>query len=145
MDDLEEAVVFATEMHAGQTDKAGEAYIEHPLRVMHTLDCRVEKIVGVLHDTVEDTDATVKEVRDLFGRRVAVPIALLTHSCDDEYLEYVAKIKRNEIARRVKLADLNDNMNLSRLDTITQEDLERRNKYESAYVLLTGGKKPVSQ
>lgn len=147
MNDLESAIVFATKKHAGQTDKAGEAYINHPLRVMDSLDTRTEKIVGVLHDTVEDTDATVKELHEIFGRRVAIPVSLLTHtqSEDTDYLDYIKDIKRNEIATRVKLADLQDNMNLSRLDEISQSDLERRNKYESAHVLLTGGEKPVSR
>lgn len=136
MNDLELAITTATHAHAGQTDRAGEAYIQHPLRVMDTLDSRILKIVGVLHDTVEDSDVTVQEVRTTFGRRVAVAVELLTHDEDDSYMEYIEKVSSNPVASRVKMADLEDNMDLGRFDEVKQEDLERVNKYEVAFKKL---------
>lgn len=133
MNELNKAIVFAAQLHEGQTDKGGNEYIQHPLRVMDNVETRREKIVAVLHDVVEDTDATVENIEEQFGRSVAKDVAVLTKEDGQEYMEYIDQICSYPVPRRVKRADLHDNMDLSRLREITQKDLERRNRYERAF------------
>ena len=138
MDRVKMAEEFAAKKHFGQTDKAGVAYIEHPKAVAAKLDGEKEKIVALLHDTVEDTDATVEEIRLLFGNEIAEAVSVLTHDKNEPYLEYIKKIKDNELAKKVKLADLSHNMDLSRLPKVTEKDLERvEKKYKKAIEILT--------
>ena len=127
---------FAEGKHAGQKDKAGLPYVEHPRAVAARVESEEEKIVALLHDTVEDTDATIDEIRELFGSTIADAVALLTHDDSVPYMEYVAKVKENPIARAVKLADLTHNMDLSRIPHVTERDLQRIEKYKKAYELL---------
>ena len=127
---------FAAEKHAGQKDKAGLPYVEHPRAVAARVESEEEKIVALLHDTVEDTDATIDEIREMFGSTIADAVALLTHDNSVPYMEYVAKVKENPIARAVKLADLSHNMDLSRIPHVTERDLQRIEKYKKAYELL---------
>ena len=127
---------FAAEKHAGQKDKAGLPYVEHPRAVAARVESEEEKIVALLHDTVEDTDATIEEIREMFGSTIADAVALLTHDDSVPYMEYVAKVKENPIARAVKLADLTHNMDLSRIPHVTERDLQRIEKYKKAYELL---------
>ncbi len=129
---------FAEEKHRGQTDKAGMPYIGHPRAVAAKLSGETEKIAALLHDTVEDTDTTVDEIRGLFGDEVAEAVQCLTHEEGVPYMEYVARIKENPLARKVKLADLSHNMDLSRLPEITEKDQKRLEKYRAAYEMLTG-------
>ena len=130
---------YAEEKHRGQTDKAGLPYITHPRAVAAQLDGETEKIVGLLHDTVEDTDATLDEIRALFGDEVADAVQCLTHEDGVPYMEYVAKIKGNELARKVKLADLTHNMDIRRIKDPGPKDYDRiEKKYKPAYEYLKG-------
>lgn len=132
------ALRFAEAMHKGQVDKAGVPYIEHPKAVASMVDGDDAKIVALLHDTVEDTGATVDEIRSMFGDRVADAVACLTHDKSVPYLEYVANIKGNDLAREVKLADLKHNMDLSRIPNVTDVDIQRVNrKYRPAFEMLS--------
>ena len=135
-DRLETAISYAKEKHAGQVDKAGVEYINHPLAVMESVESEDEKIVAVLHDTVEDTDATIEEIKELFGETVARAVECLTHRKCEDYFDYVSRVKENEIARKVKLADLRHNMTLSRLTEVTDKDIQRLRKYEKAKEML---------
>lgn len=112
MTDYHRALALATAMHAGQTRKNGEPYINHCVRVADRFD-EIEraKVVAILHDTLEDTDLTFAELQSHFGPVTASLVQTLTHHKDDTYLEYILTVKRNEIATRVKLADLEDNLN----------------------------------
>jgi len=137
MDDLLKlAEIFATEKHKGQVDKAGVAYIEHPRAVVAGLDGEKEKIVGWLHDVVEDTDTTIDDIRSKFGDEIAEAVDRLTHRKGVPYAEYIAGIRKNELARKVKMSDLLHNMDLSRLSVVTEKDLQRVEKYRMAYVML---------
>ena len=127
---------YATEKHMGQVDKAGVPYVEHPRTVAGMLDGETERIVAWLHDTVEDTDATIDEIRRLFGDEVAVAVDHLTHRKGEPYMNYIRRVKENELARKVKLADLEHNMDLSRLPVVTEDDVLRRMKYCQAKQLL---------
>lgn len=137
MDDLlKMAEEFATEKHRGQVDRAGKPYINHPRVVADGVDGVKEKIVAWLHDTVEDSGATVSEIREVFGDDIADAVSCLTHDLRIPYMEYIRGIKKNDLARVVKLADLKHNMDLSRLDNVSDADFRRVEKYKRAYKLL---------
>ncbi len=135
---LERAIAFAVAQHAGQTDKAGRPYILHSLRIMLAMDSDEERIAAVLHDTLEDCDGIGPEdlaALDLPPASLEA-IGLLTHAPDEPYEAYVARLGRNPIARKVKLADLADNLDPGRLTEITARDMARMNKYLRARALL---------
>lgn len=136
---LRQAIGLATSCHQGQVDKAGRPYIEHPLRVMNAVEGEVEKIVAVLHDTLEDTTITVEEIDASFGAEVAQAIVALTRSGDEDYFDFIRRVKQNEIAAKVKIADLQDNMDLSRLSVVMEKDRIRQAKYEKALAMLLEG------
>lgn len=128
---------YAARKHEGQVDKAGVPYINHPRAVAAKLDSDVEKAVALLHDTVEDTDATVEEIKEVFGEEIADAVEVLTHPKDEPYMDYIRRIWTNRLARDVKLADLEHNMDLSRLNgNVTEKDLERVEKYKKAREIL---------
>jgi len=133
---LKKAEAFASEMHSGQVDRGGVPYIEHPKAVASKLEGETEKVVAWLHDVVEDTEATVQEIREMFGDEVADAVSVLTHEEGVPYLDYIRKIKGNEIARKVKMADLSHNMDVSRLPILTDADWKRVEKYKKAYDIL---------
>lgn len=135
---IEKAIAVALDAHTGQTDKAGKPYILHPLRVMQHLETETEQIVGVLHDVVEDSEYTFEDLENCgFPNEVIAAIKLVTKQPGVDYQAYLANIKSNSIARNVKLADLQDNMNLQRLQTITEKDLQRQAKYKKAVDFLS--------
>lgn len=135
-DKTRKALEFATEKHSGQVDRAGKPYIEHPKAVAKMLLKDDEKVVALLHDTVEDTDATIEEIRSKFGDKIADAVDCLTHKDGVPYMEYVKGIKPNELARKVKMADLTHNMDVRRLPEVTEADEKRIKKYKKAYDYL---------
>ena len=104
------ARLIAKLAHRGQVDKAGNDYFSHPEAVAAMLDTPQEKVVGYLHDTVEDTEVTIEEIREIFGDEIADAVALMTHADGVPYMDYVKEIGKNPLARKVKLADLTHNM-----------------------------------
>ena len=135
---LEKAIGIAVEAHRGQTDRAGAPYILHPLRVMARVNTEAEKIVAVLHDVVEDTDWTLDRLsKEGFSSAVVRAIDCVTKREGETYEDFVKRSAENPLARRVKLADLEDNMDLRRNQTFTSKDLERLNKYRRAWEFLT--------
>ncbi len=135
---LESAIATAAKAHEGQTDKAGKPYILHPLRVMLNVKGGIpEQCAAVLHDVIEDTDITSDTLLKLgFSKEVVDAVVLLTRSKDEDYMEYVKRLKANPIARAVKLADLSDNMDMSRIPNPTEKDLARLEKYKKAKSIL---------
>lgn len=127
---IEEALKMMLEAHKGQTDRSGKPYVLHPLTVMSYLETDVEKVVALLHDVVEDTYVTLDDVRQVFGDTVAEAVDLLTHKIGDSYTKYVEGLAHNPIARRVKMADLKHNMDITRIPYPTQRDFDRVRKYE---------------
>lgn len=131
------AISVAVRAHEGQTDRAGEPYIMHPLRVMHLLHTYEEKIVGILHDVVEDTAVTLKELEELgFPPAILEALQSVTHLKGEPYIDYVARAKANVIGREVKKADLKDNANIFRLPVVEDYDLRRLRKYHKAEKFL---------
>ena len=140
MSTLERAIEIATEAHRGQFDKAGNDYIQHPLRVMAAGKTTDEKIVGVLHDVVEDTDWTFEQLAaEGFSREVIEALRCVTKLSDSEpYDKFIARVKTNKLAVAVKLNDLTDNMDIRRLPYLSDKNVKRLKKYLRAYKQLTG-------
>lgn len=134
---LAKAIEFAATFHAGQVDKAGEPYILHPLRVMLACKSENERIAAVLHDIVEDCDVGLDRIDWCFGATIAEAVDCLTRRNGEDYATFIGRCRTNPIARVVKMADLRDNMNMSRLAEITAKDMERHNKYGVALVRLS--------
>lgn len=140
MSTLERAIEIATEAHRGQFDKAGNDYIGHPLRVMEAGKTTEEKIVGVLHDVVEDTDWTFERLAvEGFSGEIIEALRCVTKLSENEpYDKFIARVKENPLAVAVKLNDLSDNMDIRRLPYILDKDVKRLKKYLKAYKQLTG-------
>lgn len=137
MTTLERAIAIAATAHAGQIDKAGQPYVLHPLRVMLALTREDERIVGVLHDVVEDTPITLAQLQNEgFSREILAAIDALTKKPGETRLQAAARASVNSIALRVKLADNAENMDLSRIASPTTKDLDRLEEYKEVRALL---------
>jgi len=133
MNDLERAVDIAVDAYAGQTDKAGETYIRHPLRVMEQMDTETERVVAVLHDVVEDSAYTLADIEEAFDVEVRDAVDAVTKREGEAYLdEFIPRVAANEIARTVKRADIEDNMDLTRLSDVDSEILDKQATYHQA-------------
>ena len=133
------ALKLCFKAHEGQLDKSGIPYVTHPLHLAEQMPDETTTIVALLHDVVEDTDYTLEDIAAAgFPKAVTDALALLTHDESVPYLEYVAALKDNSVARCVKLADLKHNSDLSRIDHPTAKDFARVQKYDKAIDLLEG-------
>ena len=131
------ALKLCFEAHKTQTDKSGMPYVFHPFHLAEQMRDEDTTVVALLHDVIEDTDYTLDDLRELgFEDRMISAIALMTHDDAVPYMEYVAEIKKNPIARAVKLADLRHNSDMTRLDTVSPWDEKRAKKYAEAIRLL---------
>ena len=134
---LEDAISIAAEAHRGQRDKAGAVYLLHPLRLMLRMDSEAAMMAAVLHDVVEDSDWTLERLREGgFPEEVVEAVACLTHREGESYEEFVERLRDNALARRVKIADLEDNMNVLRIGQLGPNDLQRLEKYHRAWRVL---------
>lgn len=138
MSTIERAIEIALLAHKGQKDKSGVEYILHPLRVMERGKTETEKICGVLHDVVEDSVWTIEDlINEGFSEEVISVIKCLTKKTENEnYDEFIKRVAKDPIAVKVKLNDLLDNMDINRLNELTDQDLHRLNKYLRAYKKL---------
>ena len=151
---LEKAIKIAVEAHTEQVDKGGNPYILHPLRVMLSLDLEEERIVGVLHDVVEDCKGWSWERLKEQGcsDKLIEALKSVSKTPDEEkqfkemddpdekmehYLQFIQRAKTNKIGRNVKAADIRDNLDISRIDDITESDINRLNRYKKALSILT--------
>ncbi|MHA6787797.1 HD domain-containing protein [Pseudomonas sp. FP2300] len=138
MSTLERAISICAQAHEGQVDKGGSPYVLHPLKVMLRLAHDQERIVAVLHDVVEDTAVTLADLRNEgFSEAVVGAIDSLTKREGETYQAFIERAARDPIARRVKLADLAENSDLSRISEPSQKDLDRLEKYRKATDYLT--------
>ena len=122
--------------HINQKDKAGRCYIFHPINVALGVNGVRAKTVALLHDVLEDSELYSIEDFKFLDKEQMEAILLLTHSANEEYFAYINRVKTNKIALDVKLSDLRHNSNLKRLKTITERDINRRNKYLKAIEIL---------
>ena len=138
-DSTKKALRIMCEKHAGQKDKSGLPYLLHPFHVAEQMDEEDGVAAALLHDVVEDTGTTFEELeQEGFPKRVLDALRLLTHKDGVDYYEYVKEIAKNDLARKVKIADLEHNMDLGRLDEIRPRDLERIEKYKKCHDYLCG-------
>lgn len=134
---LEKALVIAIKAHEGQKDKAGVPYILHPIRVSNRCKTDEERIVAILHDTIEDTDVTPDYLlSEGFPKSIVKAVLSVTRNEGESYEDFVIRSKQNPIGRQVKIHDLEDNMDITRLHSLSEKDLERLNKYLKAYRVL---------
>ncbi|MBQ9544700.1 MAG: GTP pyrophosphokinase [Clostridia bacterium] len=134
------ALKISFEAHKNQTDKSGLPYVYHPFHLAEQMETEETAVTALLHDVVEDTDITLEDIKNAgFPESVVSALALMTHDKSVPYKEYIARIKKDPVARAVKLADLKHNSDLSRLDEVGEKDLERVKKYEAAIAFLTDG------
>ena len=136
---LARAIEIAASAHKNQADKGGSPYILHPIRVMMSLDTEDEKIVGVLHDVVEDSDVwNFKRLREEgFEENILSALKSVTKGSEDEdYQKFIKRAGQNEIGRNVKIADIKDNLDVTRIGTLNEKDLLRINKYKEALLFL---------
>ncbi len=134
---LEDAIRLAADAHRGQLDKCGQPYILHPLRVMLRLEGQTARIVGVLHDVIEDTRYTPQDLRQMgYSGEILRALDGVTKREGESYDDFVLRSKANPIARLVKLADLEDNMDPRRTPGNTPKDLERLARYRRACAVL---------
>jgi (p)ppGpp synthase/HD superfamily hydrolase len=131
---LDRALAIAKAAHMGQVDKVGAPYISHPMRVCAALDSVEEKIVGLLHDVVEDGPGWTFDRlrREGFSESVVAAVEALTHRPDESYSASIDRAKANPLARVVKLADLADNSDRTRLTQIGEREEKRLAKYADA-------------
>lgn len=134
---LDRAIAIAEQQHAGQVDKAGRPYVEHPKRVMQSMSTDAERIVAVLHDVVEDTDLTLDQLAaEGFPDYILAALESVTRKTGETYDAFVLRASNNPIGRRVKYADLRDNADLSRIPKPTDADRARTAKYQRAMAQL---------
>jgi (p)ppGpp synthase/HD superfamily hydrolase len=134
---LARAIAIAAQAHLDQRDKAGAPYILHPIRMMLRMQSETEMIVAVLHDLIEDTDWTLEALRaEGFTEEILSAINCLTRREHETYEAFIERARTNEIARNVKLADLEDNMDLRRISTLAEPDIERLKKYHRSRQIL---------
>lgn len=139
---LERAIEIAASAHAGQVDKADQPYILHPIRVMMSVSTLEERIAAVLHDTVEDTTTTIDDLVSLgFSDAVISAVKALTKTEGESRLKAARRAVQDPVARVVKLADVADNMDLSRIPEPTPKDLARLEEYKQVRALLEEGPK----
>ena len=134
---LENAITLAAQQHTGQLDKGGQPYILHPLRVMLQLQQPDQQIVAVLHDILEDTHTTAQDLQNLgFQTHIIQAIQALTKLPHETRVQAAMRTAQNPLACAVKIADVQDNMNLTRIPNPTARDLARLEEYRQVLEIL---------
>lgn len=137
MPTLEDALELALQAHRGQQDKAGAPYILHPLRLMLRMEDETERMVALLHDVIEDSPFTLEDLRERgYSEEILRALDALTRHPEESYAEFIERAGQDAVARRVKLADLEDNMDLRRLAQLGPADAERLARYRAAWSSL---------
>lgn len=134
---IEKALKIAYKAHENQFDKGGEPYINHPLHIAKMLNSEDEIITALLHDVIEDSNITKKDLIDFgFNKNVINALSCLTRKRNEDYFSYINKVKSNTLAKKIKILDLEHNLDVKRLSKITNKDLQRIEKYKKALAIL---------
>ena len=134
---LGKAIKLAEKYHEGQFDKGGEPYIGHPLRVMEGVETIQEKVLAVLHDVLEDCEVSREQlIKDGIPEEIVTKLEILCKGKNEDYFDYINRIKTDTSTINVKLSDLKDNMNLDRLKEVSEKDKKRFEKYQKAESIL---------
>ena len=133
------AMRIAYDAHKNQVDKSGMPYIYHPIHLAEQMPDEATVCVALLHDVAEDTDITLENLRsEGFGKEIMDALELMTHDENVPYMEYIRRIKDDPVAKKVKLADLAHNSDLTRLDNVDENALKQVEKYRQAIDILNG-------
>lgn len=134
---IEKSLQIALQAHTGQTDKAGQAYVLHPLRIMAKMHTEEEMSVALLHDVIEDSDISAASLLDS-GIPIAIVDAVecLTKLDGENYAQFIQRVLTNRLAVKIKMADIEDNIQVLRMDSLSDADLERVKKYHTAWKTL---------
>lgn len=135
-DNTKKAINLMYKYHNGQFDKSGLPYVFHPFTVAFNMKDEETCIVALLHDIVEDTSCTFEELETMFSEEIVDAIKLMTHNPEEDYFSYIERISMNRIASLVKISDLKHNSDESRLNNITEKDINRIKKYRKALEIL---------
>ena len=131
---LEDAIALAVEKHRGQVDKAGQPYILHPIRVMCRMTTEHEMMAAILHDVVEDTDVSLDDLRAAgYPAEVVEAVDGVSRRKGESYEDFVRRTASNPLAVRVKLGDLQDNMDIRRIESLGKDDVKRLKRYQWAW------------
>jgi (p)ppGpp synthase/HD superfamily hydrolase len=134
---LDKAISIAAAAHSGQKDKYGSPYILHPIRLMAKVYSEEEMIIAILHDVVEDTDWTLEGLEaEGFSHNIIEALDCLTRRNDETYGAHIERAASNPLARKIKLADLEDNMDMKRMKIIDSNAVERLARYHNAWIRL---------
>ena len=134
---IENSLNIALRAYAGKTDKASREYIHHPLRVMAKMETDLEMSAALLHDVLEDSDITAEELlAEGIPAEVVEAVLFLTKDQNETYQDFIARVKKNKLATRIKIADIEDNIDVLRLAALDEADLARVHKYHSAWQFL---------
>lgn len=134
---IDKSLAIALRAHTGVVDKAGRAYILHPIRIMTKMTTDIEMSVALLHDVIEDSDITAADLlNEGIPDEVVTAVLCLTKQADEAYQDFILRAKQNPIARKVKIADIEDNLNVLRISNLTDKDLARIAKYHAAWHIL---------
>ncbi len=137
MPTLEDALILATQAHSGQTERNGQPYIFHPLRIMCRMRTETTRIIALLHDVVEDTDITLADLREKgYSADIVNAVDALSRRDGESYDAFIDRAAANPLAVHVKLADLEDNMDVRRLPEVLQRDAQRLEQYRAAWQRL---------
>ena len=130
------AFQIAKKAHSKQVDKAGKDYILHLMKVASYMDTDTEKAVAYLHDVLEDTNVTEDELRNMFPNEIVDGVITLTHRKDESYFEYISRVSTSKLAKKIKVADLLHNLDITRIKEPTKQDYQRLEKYKKEILYL---------
>ncbi len=134
---IKTAMNIAFKAHLNQVDKNGYPYIAHPIHLAETMSSESATIVALLHDVVEDSEVTFDDIKNFgFSIEIIEALKLLTHDKNADYTEYIKNINSNPLAKEVKIADLKHNMDLTRIENVSEKDIARASKYKKALDFL---------
>lgn len=137
MNIIEKSLEIALNAYSGQKDKAGKTYILHPLRIMHKMETEEEMSVALLHDVIEDSDYTAEDLlSNNIPTEVVNAVQCLTKIKGETYEEFIERVLINNLASKIKTVDIEDNINILRLNSVENKDLERIAKYHKAWHTL---------
>jgi (p)ppGpp synthase/HD superfamily hydrolase len=138
MELIEKSLEIALKAYSGLVDKSGSPYILHPLRVMSKMETEEEMAIALLHDVIEDSTITAKDLLEIgFSKTIVDAVSVLTKKKNERYDYFINRVLKSKLATKIKIYDIEDNMNLLRLNTVSKKDLQRLEKYHKAWNVLT--------
>jgi (p)ppGpp synthase/HD superfamily hydrolase len=137
---IEKSLEIALRAYSGQKDKAGKTYILHPLRLMNRMESDEEMAVALLHDVIEDSEMTEQDLlNEGIPTNVVDAVTCITKGSSEDYDDFISRVSKNDLASKIKIVDIEDNINILRLKTLSEKDFKRIVKYHRAWNKLQNG------